>query len=73
MIDRRGQRVVPAGDQFDRLLAGGLGLQNLDVPLADFYHLGFFDGRASLASALVNAESAADRYYRRAFDRQSDM
>ena len=52
----------------DSLMAGSIGLQDLAVPLADFYSLGFLDGRASLAPALAEAERAADRYYRQAYD-----
>lgn len=50
------------------LLEGRSGLQDVEWPLADFYNLGYFDGRASLAAALAEARCAADRYYRRAFD-----
>jgi hypothetical protein len=54
--------------QFASLLEGRVGLQQLERSLADFYNLGYFDGRASVAEALAAAESAADRYYRRAFE-----
>lgn len=50
------------------LLLGRVELWQLAQPLADLYHLGFIDGQASLQQALAEAHSAADRYYRRAFD-----
>lgn len=67
----RPRGVIPAIHAYepvDLLLAGRIGLQDLDPPLRDLYNLGFIDGRASLSEALEAAESAADRYYRLAFD-----
>lgn len=55
--------------QVRALLEGRIGLQELDLPLADLDNLGFIDGRASIAPLLAEAQNAADRYYRRAFDR----
>lgn len=57
-------------DPATALLLGQADLWQLARPLADLYHLGFFDGQASLEQALREAESAADRYYRRAFGPQ---
>lgn len=37
--------------------------------VADLYNLGFIDGRASIGPLLAETQNAADRYYRRAFDR----
>ena len=54
--------------EVDLLMAGSIGLQDLAIPLADLYTLGFLDGRASLAPVLAEVESAADRYYRQAYD-----
>lgn len=62
------RRWTSPGEQLVSLLEGQSGLQDLKLPLADFYNLGYFDGRASLAAALAEAQCAADRYYRRAFD-----
>ena len=61
---RRPSREDPA----TALLFARAELWSLGRPLADLYNLGFFDGRASLEGALLRAESAADRFYRRAFE-----
>ncbi len=55
------------GVRLDQLLMGTIGLQDLEPGLADFYDLGFINGRESLVDALAEAELAADRYYRLAF------